>query len=341
MATLASNALTLLDWAKRLDPDGKVPMIVELLSQTNSIIEDMLWKQGNLPTGDRITQRTGLPTVYWRLINQAVASSKSTTAQVDEMCGMLEAWSEVDKDEAELNGNVNAYRLSEAMAFLEAMNQEMAGTLFYGSAANPEEFVGLANRYSDLGAGNGQNILDAGGTGSDNASMWLTCWGERACYGIFPKGSKAGIVHEDLGLTTIQGSTGIAGTRMRAYQDHWQWKAGLAVKDWRYAVRIANIDVSELAGLSGAQELTDATFITKMMSRALDRPPTLKGVKPVFYANRTILSLLRVAAQEKSNSAISITEGLNQFGETIHTTKFHGVPVRQVDQLTNAEARVV
>ena len=340
MATLASNALTLLDWAKRLDPDGKVPTIVELLSQTNSILDDMLWREGNLPTGHRITQRTGLPTVYWRLINQGVAGSKSTTAQVDEQCGMLEAWSEVDKDEADLNGNVNAYRLSEAMAFLEAMNQEMAGTLFYGAASNPEEFVGFANRYSSTSAGNGQNILDAGGTGSDNSSVWLVNWGENTCCGIFPKGSKAGIMHEDLGLQTVTAATGIAGSKLRAYQDHWQWKAGLALKDWRHVVRIANIDNSDLAGLSGAQEVTDATFITKMMSRSIDRIPTLNGGKPVFYANRTICSLLRVAAQEKSNSVLSIQEGLNQFGRTIHDLRFLGIPVRQVDQLTSAEAQI-
>lgn len=340
MATLAANALTLMDWAKRLDPDGKVPTIVELLSQTNSILEDMLWREGNLPTGHRITQRTGLPSVFWRLINQGVAGSKSTTAQVDEQCGMLEAWSEVDKDEAELNGNVSAYRLSEAMAFLEAMNQEMAGTLFYGAASDPEEFVGFANRYSDLSAGNGQNILDAGGTGADNSSVWLVGWGENTCCGIFPKGSKAGIMHEDLGLQTVTAATGIAGSKLRAYQDHWQWKAGLALKDWRYAVRIANIDNSDLAGLSGTQQTTDATFVTKMMSRAIDRLPSLNGIKPSFYANRTILSLLRVAAQEKSNSVLDIQKGLNQFGQNIFNVTFLGIPVRQVDQLTSTEAQI-
>ena len=122
-ATLSTGALTLLDWAKRLDPDGKVPTIVEMLGQTNEILEDMVFREGNLPTGHRTTIRTGLPVVYWRMLNQGVPPSKSTTAQVDEQAGMLEAWSEVDKDLALLNGNVSAFRLSEAKAFLEAMNQ--------------------------------------------------------------------------------------------------------------------------------------------------------------------------------------------------------------------------
>ena len=340
MATLGSNVLTLTDWAKRLDPKGKIDRTVELLGQTNEMLKDMLWAEGNLPTGHRTSVRTGLPSVYWRLLNQGTAPSKSTTAQVDEQCGMLEAWSEVDKDLAELNGNVGAFRMNEAMSFLEAMNQEMQQTFIYGTAANPEEFIGLDARYSDLSATNAQNILDAGGTGSDNSSVWLVGWGSNEVFGVFPQGSKAGIAHEDLGLVTVETTAGIAGNRMRAYQDHWQWKAGLVVKDWRYAVRIANIDVSDLAGLSGTQETTDATFIVKMMSRAIDRLPKLSGIKPVFYANRTVLSLLRVAALEKSVSAVSIEPGLNQFGQNIFDTKFLGIPVRLVDQLTVTESQI-
>lgn len=340
MATLGTSVLTLGDWAKRLDPQGKVDKTVELLSQTNEILTDMMWMEGNLPTGHRTTIRTGLPSVYWRLINNGVTPSKSTTAQVDEQCGMLEAWSEVDKDLAELNGNVGAFRLNEAQAFLEAMNQEMASTMFYGSAANPEEFVGFAPRYADLSAANAENILDAGGSGSDNSSVWLVGWGGNECFGVFPKGSKAGIMHEDLGLVTVETTAGVSGSRMRAYQDHWQWKSGLVVKDWRYAVRIANIDISDLAGLATTQATTASTYIVKLMSRAIDRLPKTSGIKPVFYANRSVMSLLRVAALEKSTSAVAIEEGLNQFGQTIHTTKFLGIPVRLVDALTITESQI-
>ena len=126
MAVLASNVLTLADWAKRLDPDGKVPTIVELLKKTNPILDDMMFMEGNLPTGHRTTVRTGLPDVFWRLINAGVPPSKSTTAQIDEHAGILEAWSEVDVELAKLNNNVAQFRLSEASAFIEAMNQEMA-----------------------------------------------------------------------------------------------------------------------------------------------------------------------------------------------------------------------
>ena len=340
MSTLGSNVLTLTDWAKRLDPKGKVDKTVELLSQTNEILTDMLWKEGNLPTGHRTSIRTGLPTVYWRLMNQGVAPSKSTTAQVDEQCGMLEAWSEVDKDLAELNGNVGTFRLNEAMAFLESMNQEMADTMFYGTASNPEEFIGFDARYSDLSANNAQNILDAGGTGSDNMSIWLVGWGGNECHGIFPQGSKAGIMHEDLGLVTVETTAGIAGNRMRAYQDHWQWKSGLVLQDWRYVVRIANIDVSDLVGLTGTQAITASTSIIKLMARAIDRLPKIAGIKPVFYANRTARSHLRIAAMDKSASAVAIEPAMNQFGQPQRQMFYDEVPVRLVDRLTEIESQI-
>src|SRR4051812_36103893 len=133
MSGLGANNLNLVDVAKRLDPDGKVSDIAELLAQTNGLLQDMPFVEANGATSHRLTMRTGLPAVAWRLLNAGVAPSKSTTAQVDEAVGMLEAWSEVDKDLAELNGNVASFRLSEAKSFIEAMNQEMAQTVFYGN----------------------------------------------------------------------------------------------------------------------------------------------------------------------------------------------------------------
>lgn len=332
MAALGSNALTLADHAKRLDPSGKTAAIVELLSQTNEILQDMLWIEGNLPTGHRTTVRTGLPTVAWRLINQGVQPSKSTTAQIDEACGMLEAWSEVDKDLAELNGNTNEFRLSEAQAFIESMNVEMAQTLFYGNSGTaPEEFTGLAARYSSLSAANGQNIVTGGGAGSDNSSIWLICWGAQTVHGIFPKGSKAGLVHSDHGLVTVETSAGIAGTRMRAYQDQWQWKCGVALRDWRYAVRIPNIDISNLVAKSSAADLFDK------MIKAMHRIPALKMGKCAFYMNRTVFQELDIQRRDDVISGGGLTfdnsDGVPKFG-------FRGIPVRICDALLETEATV-
>ena len=333
MATLGTNVLTLLDWAKRVDPSGKIAAIVEMLSQTNEFLNDQLWIMGNLPTGHQTTVRTGLPQTFWRLLNQGVQVSKSTSQQITEGIGINEAWSEVDVDLAMLNGNTGAFRLSEAQAFLEAMSQEMASTMIFGnSSIDPEEFNGLAVRYNDLSAANAKNIIPAGGVGADNSSIWLVYWGINQVCGIFPQGSQAGLIHEDMGKVTVETVGGIAGSRMRAFQDRFQWKAGLALKDWRYVVRIPNIDISALVTEVSAADLF------KFMIRAMHRIPNPGSGRPSFYMNRTVFQQLdiqgRDAVQTGGQLSYDVVDGRR-------IAMFRGVPVRIMDALTETEALVV
>ena len=340
MATLANSNLTLADWAKRTDPDGRVPVVAELLSQSNEILEDCVFKEGNLPTGERVVIRTGLPTVYWRALNQGIPSSKSTTAQVDEACGILESRSEVDKDLAMLNGNTAQFRLSEDTAFLEAMNQTQASTLFYGNpATDPKTFLGLAPRYSAIsGAQNAQNVLSAGGADATaNTSVYLVVWGDQTVYCPFSKGSKAGLIHEDLGEQTVYNSDG---TRLQAYATRYQWKNGLVVKDWRYVVRICNINTTHLLGQSDSQAASAATALIKLMARALYRIPNMSMGRAAFYMNRTVHSGLSVAALDKSQYVLKVNEGLSQFGTPNSWLSFLGVPLRRVDAILTTEAVV-
>lgn len=188
--------------------------------------------------------RTGLPSATWRMLNYGVPPSKSTTAQVTDTVGMLETYSEVDKELADLNGQTAEFLLSESLAFLESMNQEMAETLIYGdTTVHPQRFTGLSARFNSLAAKNGVNIIDAGGTGSNLTSIWLVVWGENTVHGLFPKGSKAGLQQEHKGQVTLEDENG---GKYEGYRTHFQWKNGLTVRDWRYVVRIANIDISKL-----------------------------------------------------------------------------------------------
>lgn len=332
MATLGANVLTLVDAAKRTDPDGKISTIAELLSQSNEVLDDMLWKEGNLETGERVTVRTSLPTVSWRELNSGVQVSKSTTAQVTEGTGIMEAWSEVDKDLAELNGNTSQFRLSEASAFIEAMNQEFASTLFYGNSATaPEEFTGLANRYNSLSGNISQNVITGSGAGADNSSVWLVVWGPQTVYGIYPKGSKAGLNHQDMGLQTVESSAGVGGSRLRVYQDQFQWKCGLVVKDWRYAVRIPNIDISNLVSKSSAADLIE------LMIKAIYRIPNLKMGRPAFYMNRSCMQMLDIQRRDDIISGGGLS-WMEVDGKKVPT--FRGIPIRLVDALTEAESVV-
>lgn len=336
MSTLGgSNIVTLADIAKNFDPDGRPARVIELLNQTNRVLDDMHWEEGNLPMGHQVTVRTGLPSSFWRLANQGVAPSKSTEAQFTEQCGIMEQWSEVDQVVADLNGNSAEYRLKRAMAAIESMNQEKVGTLFYGNTGTaPEEFLGMSVRYNSTTAGNGTNIISAAGAGADNASIWLIGWGPNAVFGIYPKASQGGIMHEDLGLVTVESTAGIAGNRLRAYQDHWMWKCGVAVADWRYAVRIANIDVSDLAfDKSAGANLAD------LMIQAYHKIPYPETVRLGYYMNRTLFSMLDRQRREDSIGGTGIRmEDID--GKLIPVFQHTMTPIRIVDQLTVAESVV-
>lgn len=333
MAVLATTHPTLADVAKRLDPDGKVAAIVEILNLTNEILLDMPWYEGNLPTGHRSTIRTGLPTPTWRRLYGGVQPTRSTTAQVTDNCGMLENYAETDKALADLNGNTLQFRMSEEKSHIEAMGQEVAKTIFYGNeGAEPAQFTGLSPRFNSRTAATAQsadNVIHAGGAGSDNMSVWLVGWGEQQVAGIYPKASKAGLDMADKGQVTIENVDG-SGGRMEAYRSHYSWKCGLMVRDWRYVVRVANISK---AGLT--KDAASGADLVDLMTQAMELVPSLTNVRPVFYVNRTIRSFLRRQMKNAKNVNLTL--------DTVAGRKvlfFDEVPVRRCDALLETEAVV-
>jgi len=330
MAILTVNNPTLLDLAKATDPDGSIARVVEILNQRNEVLEDMPWMEGNLPTGHRTTIRSGLPTPTWRKLYGGVQPTKSRRVQVTDNCGMLEDYAEVDKALADLNGNTEAFRISEDRAHIEGMSQEMAQTLFYGNeGSEPEAFTGLAPRFNSLSAENADNIIDAfSGSGGDLTSIWLVVWGENSVHGIVPKGSKTGVQMTDKGQVTVENADGNNG-RMEAYRTHYRWDCGLTVRDWSQIVRIANIDVSELG------TITNTKNIINWMVQAAERVDNLNAGRPVFYMNRTIREKLRLGILEKiSNNLTWETVA----GKRVMT--FDDIPVKRVDQILKTESRV-
>lgn len=329
MAVIGNNVATLGDVAKRLDKDGKIDKIVEMLKDTNEILDDMLFVEGNLPTGHKTTIRTGLPEAAWRMLNYGVPQSKSQTQQIMDSCGMLEAYAEVDKALADLNNNTAAFRLSEDQAFLQAMNKEMAHTLFYGdTSVNPERFLGIAPRFASLDASKAataENIVNAGGS-SNLTSIYLVAWGANTVFGIYPKGSKAGFQHNDLGEVTLSmtlpdGRTG----QYQGYRTHYKWDIGLVVRDWRYIVRIANIDLASI---------TDAKLIDCMIEASEMLPDERLG-RPVWYMNRSARTKLRLARLNKTNVQLTF--------DTVEGKKvmaFDGIPVKRCDAISKDEAKV-
>ena len=328
MATINTELPTLLDQMKRLDPNGAIAHIVELLQRKNAILEDAVFMEGNLPTGHRFTSRTALPAVGWRRLNEGITPGKSATEQVDEATGMLEGMSVVDVDLAKLGGNEAAFRASEDKGFIQSLSNEAETALFYASTATaPETIQGLTPRLNSLsGRAKSQIIpVDAGAAGNDQASIWLVVWGPESVFGIYPKGSQGGLNSKDMGEQLWDDGVG---RKFRAYVSHWQWKLGLVVKDYRQIVRMPNIDTSALDGT--------ADTIIPAMIRGYSQIHDLRAGRPVFYVSRTVETYLWLQARNAvKNSTLAVRE---VEGRPVLT--FMGIPVRRADALLTTESVV-
>ena len=331
---------TLHDFLQALGPDDAVTDLGEILMQTNQLYEDMTWIEGNLLTGHRFGIRTGLPEPTWRRYYQGVQPTKSTRAQVTASTGMLEDYSEVDKALADLNGNTVRFRMQEDAAHVEGFNTKVARSLVYENEDDtPEAVTGIMPHYSTVsGAGTADQVIDAGGTGTDNASIILVGWAPNTVFGIFPKGSKAGLAVKDLGEQRLQAKTadGTATGYYQGYSTHYRWDLGLVVQDYRYVVRIANIDRSLLGADPTITGYTGAN-LPNLMFEALEYIPSLENCRPVFYMDRAIKTKLR---QQLPNVVKNSTLTMMEVGGK-KVDSFQDIPIRRMDVMRADEARVV
>ena len=338
MATVVSPLYpTLSDVVSRADANGHIdPEIVELLKENNEMLDDMVFLPANGVTEHVTTVRTGLPTATWRKLNYGVKPSKSRTKKVKDSLGMLEALSKVDKDLVDLNGNTESFRLSEDSAFIESMTQEMQKAVIFGdSSLEPEKFMGLQSRFNDKSAESAANVIDAGGTAAKSGkltSIWLVCWGPRTVFGLYPKGSQAGLEMRDLGE---EPATDEDGGEYRVLKTQYKWKMGLCVRDWRYVVRIANIDLSSLKVRPDPDNADDGKCLVDLLVEALEKIPHPLG-RMAFYCNKEVHTFLRKQIRYAANVHITMDEVAGK-----HVVSFDGVPVRRVDALTATEKRYV
>ena len=329
MATaIASNNMTLSDIAKQTAPNGEIADVVELLAQDNPILLDMSWEEANGGTFHRESVRTGIPEPTFRRFYEGVTPTKSTYAQVDEPLGMMENRSLTDAKMLKMAPNPERLLMNDSIGVLEGFNQSFAQTLLYGDVStSPAKFNGLLPRFDLLSAASGENIVDAGGTGTDNASILLVNWSPRTVFGVYPRGSTVGIDRQDLGdQEVLDGSN----RRYTAREIKYQWDCGLVVRDWRHVGRIANIDKSAHLAQSGAAARHE------LLAALVDKIPSSMGGRPALYMPRTVSTMLRIQCMKQSN--VYLTLGQEEGRQKL---MFDGIPIRKVDQMQADEARVV
>ena len=332
MATLGSMNPTIGDILKTLNPDGSAATIIELLKEHNGILDDLTYLQGNETDGHQVTIQTGLPTTIWRAYNQGIPSSKARTAQVKEVAGQKASRLQVDVDLANKQANREQYMVFQVNSHLQAMMQDVAEALFYSNAElQPGQIMGLAPRYSDLSAENGEMIIDAGGAGANNnSSIWLVGWGPEATFAFHPKGTETGIQQEDLSDDEVPDADG---DLYLAHRKTFKWNIGLALADWRYTGRICNIPPTVSVNPGAA----DADNLITQMIRLSERVADLRSpVRFAWYMPRHLMEIVRLQSRNVNNLRFG-TEEIE--GKRVLT--FDGNPVRRVDRLLNTEARVL
>ncbi|NIS52204.1 MAG: hypothetical protein GWN94_14005 [Phycisphaerae bacterium] len=318
MATLnAYGPLTLVEVAKRKDPDGNLATIAEVLDETNEILQDAVFREANDTFSNQTTRRASLPTGSFRKLNEGVATESTKTVNLIDRVAILEAWSENDIEVINAFPNPQEARMQEARGFIEGMGQNMAGKIFYGNESSvPEEFTGLAPRMDALATT--ANVLNAGGSGGDTTSIYVVDWGPNSVYMIYPKNSTAGLEHKDKGIETVEDANG---NKFEAYVDKFVWKAGLVVKHNKSIGRIANMEYT------GSSNIFNEDDLITLMNRMT------KGPGRRIYVNEDIMTQMEIRLKDKTNVNFTKVDGLAP-GPVL---MFKGVPVRQCDQILNTE----
>lgn len=334
MSVIGNSFLSLIDLYKRTGVNRELVPVIEALNLINPLGEDAVYVEANQGTKHLTTIRTGLPSVTWGKLYQGIPQSKSTTQQVEDTTGFVEGLSTVDERLLRLSKNPAAVRMSEAQPFLEAIAQDVQTNFFYGdTATTPERFKGLGARYDTLA--NAQ-VVDGGGDGEDNTSIWFVTWGEQQTSLIYPEGTAAGVSREDKGSQRVLDDNSLP---YYAKEELFRQDVGVTVRDFRFNSRIANIDVSDaIAGNTDVYGLmTDAYYkLQNRRNRNVRNGGMVNMGRTVIYMNRTMLSILDKLATNSGGSDNFIRLRPQEIeGREVQT--WRGLPIRETDAILNAE----
>lgn len=339
MAALGQFLVTLADVAK--SKHKQIGKVAEVLVRHDAMLNDIGYMEMNEGTIHKEDIRSALPAVYYRKANQPIPASKSTIEERTFQASHFESKSQIDKAVAQRGGldRVPYNRWNQAQGHLQAHAQELSSLMIYGSPATANrKTAGFFDIFSTLATSEPtyKQIIDAGGTGSDNTSILKVHWGEQSVFGVYPKGTHYGLTRTDRSkggiLVKIEGidENSNAGS-FWGYEEDFETDHGLVVKDFRQCSRIANIDYLNLISGAGAADLID------LMISANYKIDSLSNGKGCWYVNRTIEAALHKQALTKVGAGAGLNYG-NYEGQQIVT--FLGDPVRRMDAILNSEDRV-
>ena len=302
--------------------------MLEAQAQTNDIWRILHVQACNDGTGEKVMLRESLPEMAWRMINRGIKPTKTGSRVARYTTGGIEDFSNVDERILKLyqdKGAKDAYRMSEIKGKQMAATNQMSKTIFYGDEkTNPAGFTGLSAHYNKIAGAKGlwkEQVVDAGGTGNNLTSIWFIASSSETVYGIYPVGTTGGYHYEDNGKVYVEDDEG---GHFWAYQGQINWDFGIAVRDPRYVVRLANVDVTNFNDVDFKKKLIDA----------YDRIQDTRYPISVLCNRRAQTYLDQMAAQG-TNAFTSA----DWFGQKI--THYWGAPILRNDAISCNEAQIV
>lgn len=329
-APSSSNTLTFGEMVKRMTKD-EVRAIIELVAQENMMIASSMVKEGNETDGNTTVVRETQPTGTWTSMSEGVQPEASATREIWDAAGMLEGYSVIPMRYLDKSPNSAAAREQEITSFVQGFAENVEDKIFYGDRnLDPKQFFGLDQRFSLLGGETGGQIIDGGGTGTDNTDIWFVCWGDAATSLFFGANGTAGMQVRNRGIQTLDRYND--GTLQECAVTYFGWEVGLMVEDYRSIARVANLDTSlVIAGTKTGQQIVE-----DMIDAYFAIPNRFRTKRKTIYCNRTIVAALTKGAQAQANNNLSMAnwEGT----EIVH---FMGIPIIQSDSITGTGLRVI
>ena len=341
MATKGSRYITFRDLQSGRTPAGFVDKdVVDLVTQENPVLQDVLWKQCNKGREDVVTIRSGLPEAVVRAFYEGWKGTKSSKRQVTNVCcrcttGIEFDWSLYDQDQDKA-----AFLADEQRAHSGVLGDKVASLLFYGdTAGDPKGINGFAKTFGAYGPTSGASMvtddkkaafycLDGGDSGANQArrSIFIVGWGAKSAHGIYPQGTSAGI---EIGQLTKQFVDDGDGGRLQMGLQEMNWHAGLNIRDFRYCGRIANINVLTDPTADGA------TDVTKLVRKLVTRVKAT-GVTQRMYMCRLVFEAIAEQFEKKTQANAVKYSDLEQK----KSGSLLGIPVEFCDCMNGDEAAV-
>ena len=319
MATKTINDYhTLVELAKRTDPQGNTAELINILAEKNPMLEEAHWERANDLNSHEYTQVIELPKGEFGRINKGIAYSAGRTKQVVEpICEITDAYC-VDDRLLKMSASPQEYLAKEAALHVEGIGQTAHKTLLYGNkGTDPDAINGFMTRYNTL---SNPNVIGGGGTGSDTASILIVNWGRDGAYLCYPREFGDFLTEKGPSDQWIQPT---AGTGYWGKVITWSIRMGLCIANPRNVQRIANLETSGSSNI-----FSDSDLITAL--NKMDRTDNA-----VIYVNRQIYTQMQIAFKDRANVNFTMEQA---WGRPI--MHFMGIPIKRCDEMLATETAI-